>query len=226
MARPDQPVGPDHQCCRNGEHPAVIALKAGEIEPEFLVHLLDLIAHGEHETERARVGKIDVGGHFKGDVAGLLQYGSEFSRLRHDGDRLAARRHDFWVAARQRMEFQTAVIAPGTAIEADDERPLLEERLELDHSPGGVPHAEGWKPLADLRHETFGSALLGKTLDPLVIGRFQLRQHSPRPCQIRRQPLVQRLGGGIGALKRFSQRLLYGIRIQHEVDASWLSGRA
>src|SRR5882724_2708816 len=59
----DAAVLPYDQRRGDRQQPPAIALKLREVDAELAVHILDLVAHPEHEAKGERIGQIEVGQH-------------------------------------------------------------------------------------------------------------------------------------------------------------------
>lgn len=94
-------------------------------------------------------------------------------------------------AGGERPQFEAAIVAPGAAVEADDERPLRQQRIEIDEVSLGVGQEEAGKLGAD-----GGNAVRGcigpDALDQPVIRAFEVRKQLARFVEIESQPLVER----------------------------------
>ena len=96
--------------------------------------------------------------------------------FRHDGDDLASGRDDVGIGAGERMKLEPAIVAPGTAVEADHERALIEQRGKLDELPFAVGQAEIWQRLPDRGHLVARVDIVGDAGDEPIVGRLELGQ--------------------------------------------------
>ena len=104
-------------------------------------------------------------------------------------DDVAACRDDLRIGAGERMQLEPAIIAPGPAVEADNERTLREQRGKLNECPLAVGHAEVWQNLADLRDLVAILDVGCDAGDELVVCRLHLRQQLARLAKIELEPL-------------------------------------
>ena len=108
------------------------------------------------------------------------------------------------------MQFQSAIIAPGPAVEADDERPLAQQRLQGDEAAVGIGHQEVRQHFANRRNKKVRLALF-QARDEVVIGRFEIWKKLARLGEIELQPLVERSLKGIGLGERLCPLLVLPI---------------
>jgi hypothetical protein len=157
-ARLDATVGPHHERRRDRQQPAAVPLKLREIDAELQISVLDLFADPEHEAERKGIGQIEVGEHFEGKISNLFQCLGVRRRFRHDRNDVAARGGDGAMGAGERPQFEPAIVAPGTAVEAEDKRSLRQQRIEIDEVSLGVGEEEAGS-LAPTAGTRFAAAL-------------------------------------------------------------------
>jgi hypothetical protein len=98
------------------------------------------------------------------------------------------------------VQLEPAIVAPGPAIEADDDRALGNEGGTIDEIALAIGHGEIGQHLADGRHVLIG-LFARNALHESIIGRLKLGQELARLAEIKFQALLERPLEGIRLFK-------------------------
>ena len=163
------------------------------------------LADPEDQAERERIAEVDVAQDRERQAVlpGIVV--REGRGVRHDRDELRAELADFVMDRRQRAQFELAVGAPVSAIEADDGRAGAQQRGERDELSALVRQIERGQRLADLRADRAAVQHV-EPRHQLVIGLRDVGADAQRAVPIGGEPRAERRIAAFGLDQGFGQR--------------------